>query len=159
MNETLISFVVIGVLFAATLVIAVAARAWIDKKDLKGLVSGKHYARRYHISEERITACQRDLSSHKPAILVYFRKKHFRVVSAQESLWAISPPYANLPVLVSLIAGDSLTIRICDRYLQPIMIGRLKRRFQKHMTRIINDIEQIVEQSTAGNDLKAAPEE
>ena len=144
MNE--ISHFVVAGLFAGTIMVAIAVRIWLDIRDLKSLAAGAPYSRRSHVCDEINVNSQATFTTYAPSIIEYFRARRFRVVATETSVWAISPPYADLPVLVSITAGATLTVRVCDRYLQPIMVNWLKQRFHKRMNHLANDIKGLVEQ-------------
>ena len=136
--------------FVAIAILATSVRAWLNRKDLQDLASGKPYQRKHFISSITDTSSEISLTNCKPALIDYFHRKRFRVLATPNALWAVSPPYSDLSVLVSIETRNALTISIYDRYLQPIMIGWMKRRFQKYMNRISNDIKQIVEHVPPG---------
>ena len=72
-------------------------------------------------------------------------QKGLRVVSSIDVLAASSRPWSNWPLFVVVSREQGFTIRVFDRFLQPVMVDAIKRRYQRHARELVEQLKGVVE--------------
>jgi hypothetical protein len=125
--------------------IALFVRFHMNKRDAAIVVAGSPYSRKFHVfAETRFSEANSNLDF--TTIKQYLMQKNFRVVSAGAVLAATSPLWKMWPVFVWVTREHGCTIRVYDRFLQPVMVPFVERRFQRRVSELAEQLRETVEQ-------------
>ena len=138
------------------LIIAFIVRVLLDRRDASNVVAGNPYTRKFHVFEEAILPGAENTSDFTP-IKKQLKQKGFRVVSSIDVLAASSRPWVNWPLFVVVTREQGFTIRVFDRFLQPVMVDFIKRRFQRRAIELVELLKGTVEHHNSPDQHKPAP--
>ena len=132
-------------LSAPIVLLALGIRHPLNIKDLKHTAAGTPYSRRYRVCEQSTMPDIRDRTDVEALVVQTPEKSHFPVVRGPNSILAVSPVWAGCRVFVSVSRDNCPTLSTFDRFLQPLMVGFVERRFRNCMRALIEEIKQTVE--------------
>ena len=145
MNQPEIKVGITIAAFVFVTLLALIVRVHLDKRDAANVVSGNPYTRKFHVFVETSTFGKNTLYDFEPIEQLLLRNG-FRVVSTGEVLAASSRPWKMWPVFVWVTREQGCTIRVFDRFLQPLMVPFVERRFRRRVTELAEQIRGSVEQ-------------